>query len=52
MQNLKAICASQTQRQQETEQIILNPREHLERSLALTYDREEESEPICPNPTS
>jgi hypothetical protein len=36
---------SQQQRQQEAEQ-ILNPREHLERSLALTYDEEEESEPI------
>jgi hypothetical protein len=34
---------SQQQRQQEAEQ-ILNSREHLERSLALTYDREEESE--------
>jgi len=39
---------SQQQRQQEAEQ-ILNPREHLERSLALTYDREEESEPIAQN---
>jgi hypothetical protein len=37
---------SQQQRQQEAEQ-ILNPREHLERSLALTYDGEEESEPIA-----
>jgi flagellar motility protein MotE (MotC chaperone) len=37
---------SQQQRQQEAEQ-ILNPREHLERSLALTYDKEEESEPIA-----
>jgi hypothetical protein len=36
---------SQTQRQQEAEQ-ILNPREHLERSLALTYGEDEESEPI------
>jgi hypothetical protein len=27
----------------------LNPREHLERSLALTYDGEEESEPIAQN---
>jgi hypothetical protein len=36
---------SQQQRQQEAEQ-ILNPREHLERSLALTYDGEGESEPI------
>jgi hypothetical protein len=35
---------SQQQRQQEAEQ-ILNPREHLERSLALTYDSESESEP-------
>jgi hypothetical protein len=37
---------SQQQRQQEAEQ-ILNPREHLERSLALTYDEDEESEPIA-----
>jgi hypothetical protein len=37
---------SQQQRQQEAEQ-ILNPREHLERSLALTYDKEEESEPVA-----
>jgi hypothetical protein len=37
---------SQQQRQQEAEQ-ILNPREHLERSLALTYDEEEKSEPIA-----
>jgi flagellar motility protein MotE (MotC chaperone) len=36
---------SQQQRQQEAEQ-ILNPREHLERSLALTYGEDEESEPI------
>jgi hypothetical protein len=36
---------SQQQRQQEAEQ-ILNPREHLERSLALTYDEGERSEPI------
>jgi hypothetical protein len=36
---------SQTQRQQEAEQ-ILNPREYLERSLALTYGEDEESEPI------
>jgi len=36
---------SQSQRQQEAEQ-ILNPREHLERSLALTYGEDEESEPI------
>jgi hypothetical protein len=36
---------SQQQRQQEAEQ-ILNPREHLERSLALTYDESEHSEPI------
>ena len=35
---------SQAQRQQEAEQ-ILNPREHLERSLALTYGEDEESEP-------
>jgi hypothetical protein len=27
----------------------LNPREHLERSLALAYDGEEESEPIAQN---
>jgi flagellar motility protein MotE (MotC chaperone) len=39
---------SQQQRQQEAEQ-ILNPREHLERSLALTCDREEELEPIAQN---
>jgi hypothetical protein len=39
---------SQQQRQQEAEQ-ILNPREHLERSLTLTYDGEEESEPITQN---
>jgi hypothetical protein len=39
---------SQQQRQQEAEQ-ILNPREHLERSLALTYDGEEESEPLAQN---
>ena len=39
---------SQQQRQQEAEQ-ILNPREHLERSLALTYDGEKESEPIDQN---
>jgi len=39
---------SQQQRQQEAEQ-ILNPREHLERSLALAYDGEEESEPIAQN---
>jgi hypothetical protein len=39
---------SQAQRQQEAEQ-ILNPREHLERSLALTCDGEEESEPIAQN---
>jgi hypothetical protein len=36
---------SQQQRQQEAEQ-ILNPREHLERSLALSYDECERSEPI------
>ena len=36
---------SQVQRQQEAEQILnLNPREHLERSLALTYDDDERSE--------
>ena len=39
---------SQQQRQQEAEQ-ILNPREHLERSLALTYDKCERSEPIAQN---
>jgi hypothetical protein len=37
---------SQQQRQQEAEQ-ILNPREHLERSLALTYDDSERSEPVA-----
>jgi hypothetical protein len=37
---------SQQQRQQEAEQ-ILNPREHLERSLALAYDEGERSEPIA-----
>jgi hypothetical protein len=36
---------SQQQRQQEAEQ-ILNPREHLERSLALSCSEDEESEPI------
>jgi hypothetical protein len=36
---------SQQQRQQEVEQ-ILNPREHLERSLALSYCDNEELEPI------
>ena len=39
---------SQQQRQQEAEQ-ILNPCEHLERSLALTYDEGERSEPITQN---
>jgi hypothetical protein len=39
---------SQQQRQQEAEQ-ILNPREHLERSLALTYAEGERSEPIVQN---
>jgi hypothetical protein len=39
---------SQQQRQQEAE-LILNPREHLERSLALSCDGEEESEPIAQN---
>jgi flagellar motility protein MotE (MotC chaperone) len=39
---------SQQQRQQEAEQ-ILNPREHLERSLALAYDEGERSEPITQN---
>jgi len=37
---------SQQQRQQEAEQ-ILNLREHLERSLALTYDDDERSEPVA-----
>ena len=43
-------CAyiSQQQRQQEAEQ-ILNPVEHLERALALTYDSDERSEPIAQN---
>ncbi len=36
---------SQQQRQQEAEQ-ILNPREHLERSLALIYEDDERSEAI------
>jgi hypothetical protein len=36
---------SQQQRQQEAEQ-ILNPREHLERSLALTYDDDSDLETI------
>ena len=39
---------SQQQRQQEAEQ-ILNPREHLERSLALSYSEDEESERITQN---
>jgi len=39
---------SQQQRQQEAEQ-ILNPCEHLERSLALTYDESERLEPIAQN---
>jgi flagellar motility protein MotE (MotC chaperone) len=39
---------SQAQRQQEAEQ-ILNPREHLECSLALTYDEGERREPITQN---
>jgi hypothetical protein len=39
---------SQQQRQQEAEQ-ILNPREHLERSLALTYDEGERSELLAQN---
>jgi hypothetical protein len=39
---------SQQQRQQEAEQ-ILNPREHLERSLELAYDECERSEPIAQN---
>ncbi|MEG3972321.1 hypothetical protein QUA00_32575 [Microcoleus sp. T2B6] len=41
-----SVYISQQQRQQEAEQ-ILNPREQLERLLALTYDGEEESEPIA-----
>ena len=36
---------SQQQRQQEAE-LILNPREHLERSLALIYEKDERSNPI------
>jgi hypothetical protein len=39
---------SQQQRQQEAE-AILNPVEHLERALALTYDDEERSELIAQN---
>ena len=39
---------SQQQRQQEAE-AILNPVEHLERALALTYDESERSEPIAQN---
>jgi hypothetical protein len=39
---------SQAQRQQEAE-AILNPVEHLERALALTYDEGERSEPIAQN---
>jgi hypothetical protein len=41
-------CAyiSQQQRQQEAEQ-ILNPREHLERALALSCEDDERSEPIA-----
>jgi hypothetical protein len=39
---------SQQQRQQEAEQ-ILNPREHLERSLALSCEDDERSEPIAQN---
>jgi len=41
-----SVYVSQQQRQQEAEQ-ILNPREHLERSLALTYDEDERSELIA-----
>jgi hypothetical protein len=37
---------SQQQRQQEAE-AILNPVEHLERALALTYDDDERSEPFA-----
>jgi hypothetical protein len=40
---------SQQQRQQEAEQ-ILNPREHLERALALTYEEGERSEANAQNP--
>jgi hypothetical protein len=40
---------SQQQRQQEAEQ-ILNPREHLERSLALSCEDDERSEPIAQTP--
>jgi len=40
---------SQQQRQQEAEQ-ILNPREQLERLLALTYDESERSESIAQKP--
>jgi hypothetical protein len=36
---------SQAQRQQEAEQ-ILSPREHLERSLALSYGEDEQAEPF------
>ena len=43
-----SVYVSQQQRQQEAEQ-ILNPREHLERALALTYEGEEESEPMVQN---
>jgi hypothetical protein len=43
-----SVYISQQQRQQEAEQ-ILNPREHLERSLALAYDECERSEPIIQN---
>ena len=39
---------SEQQRRIEAEQ-ILNPREHLERALALTYDESERREPIVPN---
>ena len=39
---------SQQQRQQEAE-AILNPVEHLERALALTYDDDERSEPFAQN---
>lgn len=41
-----SVYVSQQQRQQEAEQ-ILNPREHLERALGLSYEGEEESEPIA-----
>ena len=39
---------SEQQRRIEAEE-ILNPIEHLERALALTYDESERREPIVPN---